>query len=65
MKNDHFYGMNAFADLDYWQPHYPKDVQSIVAKRNAIEIIRELVMKVSAWYQNDTKEIDFDNWIQV
>lgn len=53
--------MNAFADLDYWQPHYPKDVQSIVAKRNAIEIIRELVMKVSAWYQNDTKEIDFDN----
>lgn len=53
--------MNAFADLDYWQPHYPKDVRSIVPKQNAIEIIRELVMKVSAWYQNDTKEIDFDN----
>lgn len=44
MKNDHFFGENGFGDVDVWKPHYPHDVNAIIQKKNAIEIIRELVM---------------------
>lgn len=46
LENIHFYGMNGFGDLDYWKPHYPKNIDMIVPKQHAIEIIRDLVMKV-------------------
>lgn len=39
-----FWGSNGFSDVDFWQPHYPRDINSIVQSKNAVEIIRELVM---------------------
>lgn len=39
-----FWGSNGFSDVNFWQPHYPHDIDSIVQAKNAVEIIRDLVM---------------------
>lgn len=47
LKNVHYYGKNGFGDIDFWKPNYPSNVSSIVVpEKNAVEIIRDLVMKV-------------------
>lgn len=45
-KRDNYFGKNGFSDIDIWKPHYPPNVNSIVKKKSAIEIIRDLVMQV-------------------
>lgn len=39
-----FWGSNGFSDVEFWQPHYPRDIKSIIQEKNAIEIIHELIM---------------------
>lgn len=41
-----FRGLNGFSDVEVWQPHYPNDVNALIQKENAVEIIRNLVMEV-------------------
>lgn len=42
-----FHGENGFADVDFWdENNYPSDVNTLVQKEYAIEIIRDLVLKV-------------------
>lgn len=43
--NNFFWGKKGFSDVEFWKPHYPS-IDSIIQKENAVEIIRELVMKV-------------------
>lgn len=49
-KDNNFFGKNGFGDIDVWKPHYPRDIKSIVQKKNAIEIIRYLVLQVRIEY---------------
>lgn len=48
-ENTYFYGRNGFGDLNIWKPSYPKDVESIIQRKHAVEIIRELVLKVKSF----------------
>lgn len=41
--------MNGFGDIDIWKPHYPKDINSVIQQEGAVEIIRNLVMKVNEY----------------
>lgn len=43
---DNFFGGNGFSDIDIWQSNYPSDINSLIQQQKAVEIIRELVMKV-------------------
>lgn len=44
---NYFYGKNGFSDVEFWKPHYPSDINSIIQPKNAVEIIRDLAMKVN------------------
>ena len=47
MKIGYFHGENGFGNVDFWDPAiYPSDVNSLVQKKHAVEIIRDLVMEV-------------------
>lgn len=39
-----FWGSNGFSDVDFWQPHFPRDINSIVQAKGAVELIRDLIM---------------------
>lgn len=44
-----FFGSNGFSGVDFWKPHYPSDLKSLIQPKHAIEIIRDLVMEVSLY----------------
>ncbi|XP_055301164.1 nucleoside hydrolase-like [Sitodiplosis mosellana] len=39
------FGSNGFCDVEFWKPHYPTDINEIIQRQNAVEIIRELVIE--------------------
>ena len=43
-----FHGANGFCDVEFWDPNvYPDDVNTLVQRQHAVEIIRDLVLEVS------------------
>lgn len=40
------FGSNGFCDVQFWKPQYPTDINEIISGQNAVEVIRELVIKV-------------------
>lgn len=45
-----FRGANGFSDIEVWQPHFPDDINGLIQRKNAVEMIRDLVMDVSTEY---------------
>lgn len=45
-KRTTFHGVNGMGDVQFWDPSFPK-LSEIIHPINAIQIIRDLVMKVS------------------
>ena len=43
-KSTDFHGENGFGNVDFWDP--ANDVNTLVQKKHAVEIIRDLVMEV-------------------
>lgn len=41
-----FHGTNGMCDIDFWDPSFP-DLSEIIHPINAVQMIRDLVMKVS------------------
>lgn len=39
-----FWGSNGFCDVEVWKSHYPRDINSIVQAKGAVEAIRDLIM---------------------
>lgn len=39
-----FWGSNGFGDVEVWKPHYPRDINSVVQSKGAVEAIRDLIM---------------------
>ena len=42
-----FHGANGFCDVEFWHPNvYPNDIDSLVQRKHAVEIIRDLILEV-------------------
>lgn len=49
LEIDSFHGENGMGDVEFWcHDTYPSNVNDIVQPENAVQIIRDLIMKVSA-----------------
>ncbi|XP_055301092.1 nucleoside hydrolase-like isoform X2 [Sitodiplosis mosellana] len=41
-----FHGANGFSDVEFWHPNvYPNDINTLVQRQHAVEIIRDLVLE--------------------
>lgn len=44
-----FHGANGFGDIEFWDPKmYPSDLNVLIQRKHAVEIIRDLVLEVRA-----------------
>lgn len=44
-----FHGSNGFCDVEFWDANvYPSDVNTLIQRKHAVEIIRDLILEVGA-----------------
>lgn len=49
LKCGTWYGENGFCNVEFWHPDvYPSDINTLIQKQHAVEIIRDLVLEVSS-----------------